>query len=740
MADDTIPCPVCNRQFPPKLVEEHVNKCLFLNTQTTSKRDGSHLQAVSPQEKRFKSRDANANIFKEPKKRDPSTQSEAASKGINIKPTSSNVTSNQSAGFKNLDQPSTKSIPLAERMRPISLDDIVGQKESFGAGSMLRSMLEHKKVPNMILWGPPGCGKTSLANVVSAMCKEQNNNLRFVKLSATMAGIGDVKEVVKVAKNEAQFKRQTVLFMDEIHRFNKLQQDTFLPHVENGTIILIGATTENPSFSLNNALLSRCRVVVLEKLSSDDVFRILEKALAKKNAMLVDADGPTRKCEDEEDIPNCIVERASLRWLADVCDGDARVALGALELALESREPSEEELRRQGPAVLTLEDIQNGIKCLRSPDWVRLAIEKNPTDLKYTHRTYNTRFTDVCDGDARVALGALELALESREPSAEELRRQGPAVLTLEDIQNGIKRTHMLYDKGGEEHYNIVSAMHKSIRAGDDNAALYWTMRALHGGEDPLYVARRLVRASAEDIDKSIRAGDDNAALYWTTRALHGGEDPLYVARRLVRASAEDIDKSIRAGDDNAALYWTTRALHGGEDPLYVARRLVRASAEDIDKSIRAGDDNAALYWTTRALHGGEDPLYVARRLVRASAEDIGLADPNALVEAVATLQGCQQLGMPECNVLLAQCAVRLARAPKSVEVYHAMQRCQRSLAEAKGPLPSVPLHLRNAPTKLMKQLGYARGYNTRNKNESGLCYMPEGMENVDFFQGDSAM
>ncbi|KAG7311335.1 hypothetical protein JYU34_002373 [Plutella xylostella] len=425
-------------------------------------------------------------------------------------------------------------------MRPICLDDIVGQKESFGAGSMLRSMLEHKKVPNMILWGPPGCGKTSLANVVSAMCKEQNNNLRFVKLSATMAGISDVKEVVKVAKNEAQFKRQTVLFMDEIHRFNKLQQDTFLPHVENGTIILIGATTENPSFSLNNALLSRCRVVVLEKLSSDDVFLILEKALAKKNAMLVDAEGPTRKCENEEEIPNCIVERASLRWLADVCDGDARVALGALELSL-----------------------------------------------------------------------------ESREPSAEELRRQGPAVLTLEDIQNGIKRTHMLYDKGGEEHYNIVSAMHKSIRA---------------------------------------------------------------------------------------------------------------------------GDDNAALYWTTRALHGGEDPLYVARRLVRASAEDIGLADPNALVEAVATLQGCQQLGMPECNVLLAQCAVRLARAPKSVEVYHAMQRCQRSLAEAKGPLPSVPLHLRNAPTKLMKQLGYARGYNTRNKNESGLCYMPEGMENVDFFQGDSAM
>ncbi|KOB65587.1 ATPase WRNIP1, partial [Operophtera brumata] len=192
---------------------------------------------------------------------------------------------------------------------------------------------------------------------------------------------------------------------------------------------------------------------------------------------------------------------------------------------------------------------------------------------------------------------------------------------------------------------------------------------------------------------------DDNAALYWTTRALHGGEDPLYIARRLVRAACEDI-----ASDDNAALYWTTRALHGGEDPLYIARRLVRAACEDI-----ASDDNAALYWTTRALQGGEDPLYIARRLVRTAC----LADQNAVVEALACLQGCQQIGMPECDVLLAQCAVRLARAPKSREVYCAMKRCQQLLA--RGPLPPVPLHLRNAPTKLMKQL--------------------EGIEDEDFFR-----
>lgn len=516
--DITISCPICNKVFEKSVIEEHANKCLFLNTTqvnavkqnkielSNGKRSSSHFNQTSVNEKR------------------PRLSTSPSSSKNEGQTMSETVIKNQQKGVKNL--------PLAERMRPLHLEDIIGQVQAFGPGSMLRSSIEKKIIPNMILWGPPGCGKTSLANVISNICKEQNN-MRFVKLSATMAGINDVKEVVKVAKNEAQFKRQTVLFMDEIHRFNKLQQDTFLPHVENGTIILIGATTENPSFSLNNALLSRCRVVVMEKLSTDDVLVILKQALNKSGKAVI---GKVKKNFDstpQHDLPECIVEEESLQWLAEVCDGDARVALGALELALAARAPG--------------------------------------TELVTT----------------------------------------GPTVISLEDIKDGIKRSHMVYDRKGEEHYNIVSAIHKSIRA---------------------------------------------------------------------------------------------------------------------------SDDNAALYWTTRALHGGEDPLYIARRLVRAACEDIGLADRNALVEAVACLQGCQHLGMPECDVLLAQCAVRLARAPKSTEVYRAMTRCRKSLVEAKGPLPSVPLHLRNAPTKLMKQLGYGKGYNMFHKDKSGLSYMPEGMEDSDFF------
>ncbi|XP_049868211.1 ATPase WRNIP1-like [Pectinophora gossypiella] len=515
---ELINCPVCNREFEKDVIQEHVNKCLFLNTQpepSSSKRTGFHLQSPVSQDKRVKLSSASSNTLSR-KVKEP-------------QPSGSHI---RSIPQPCKETPHVKEAkgPLAERMRPLSLDDMVGQKDAFGARSMLRSMLEQKKIPNMILWGPPGCGKTSLANIVANICKE-DNSLRFVKLSATMAGIGDVKEVVKVAKNESQFKRQTVLFMDEIHRFNKLQQDTFLPHVENGTIILIGATTENPSFSLNNALLSRCRVVVMEKLSVDDVLVILEKALKKSKACIVESGKINRPLEDHE-IPRCLVEQASLRWLAEICDGDARVALGALELALTARDP----------------------------------------------------------GDVLAT---------------------GPSVLSLEDIKDGIKRSHMLYDRKGEEHYNTISA---------------------------------------------------------------------------------------------------------------------------VQKSIRASDDNAALYWISRALHGGEDPLYIARRLVRTACEDIGLGDPNAIVEAVACFQGCQQIGMPECDVLLAQCAVRLARAPKSREVHDAMKECQRSLKETKGPLPPVPIHLRNAPTKLMKQLGYGRGYNMLDKEESGLSYMPDGMEDINFF------
>ncbi|RVE48811.1 hypothetical protein evm_006585 [Chilo suppressalis] len=520
MADSNnlIVCPVCNREFKKEVIEEHVNKCLFLNAsgQSASKRELANSDSTT--------------TVTLPKRRKLSSTSTGCP--IVEQKESIEVVNSSQKHHATVNRMNKITVPLAEQMRPLLLDDIIGHIDSFGRGTMLRSMLEQRKIPNMILWGPPGCGKTSLANVIANICKE-SKTMRFVKMSATMAGINDVKEIVKIAKNEAQFKKQTILFMDEIHRFNKLQQDTFLQHVENGTITLIGATTENPSFSLNNALLSRCRIITMQKLSVADVLEILKRAVKKDCNILVQDSRSSFDDMSKEQIPSIIVEEESLRWLAEICDGDARIALGALELAITSRDTE----------------------------------------------------SDVC--------------------------KDGPTVLSLDDIKNGIKRTHMLYDKKGDEHYNTISAIHKSIRA---------------------------------------------------------------------------------------------------------------------------SDDNAALYWTTRALHGGEDPIFIARRLIRAACEDIGLADQSALVEAVACLQGCQQIGMPECDVLLAQCAVRLARAQKSQEVYRAMKKCQSHLKESKGPLPPVPLHLRNAPTKLMKQLGFGSGYNMLHKDESGLSYMPQGMEDYDFF------
>lgn len=382
----------------------------------------------------------------------------------------------------------------------------------------------------MILWGPPGCGKTSFSNVIHQKCKN-SEKLRFVKTSAAFgSGVNDIKEIIKVAKNEMKFKRKTILFMDEIHRFNKAQQDIFLPHVEAGTVTLIGATTENPSFSLNTALLSRCRVVVMEKLGTDEVIDILKRGLEVYKGICVDKDGPLEDVASLGYVPKLIVERGTLKWLAEMSDGDARNALNSLQLAVQS-------------------------------------VQANNTSAILK--------------------------------------------LSVDELKEGIKRSHLLYDRKGDQHYDMISALHKSIRA---------------------------------------------------------------------------------------------------------------------------SDDNASLYWVTRMLMGGEDPRYICRRLVRAASEDIGLADPNAVTIALSALQAVQLVGMPEADCIVAQCAVYLARAPKSVESYHALKRCQDMIKNHQGPLPGVPLHLRNAPTKLMKDLGYGAGYNTLNKDTSGLTYMPEGMEDTNFF------
>lgn len=508
-------CPICSKEFSDKHIEDHVNKCLFLNSEkegapSSGKRLSDHNS--SPRIKRSKA---------------PTTQSSSS----NIDPDGHN----ESSGVERVVEVpvvTDTNMPLAERMRPKDLSNFIGQDHILGPSKALRNLLEKDNVPNMILWGPPGCGKTSLAHIIANQCKSNSNKYRFAKLSATMDGIDKVKEIVKIARNElSSFKRRTLLFVDEIHRFNKLQQDVFLPHVESGVITLIGATTENPSFSLNNALLSRCCVYVMKKLLTEDIVNIVERALKVVGIAV------TRPGVDEQHVnpvPWGVIDADSVLWIAEMCDGDARMALNSVQLA---------------------------------------------HTLMQQKRDANTNI--------------------------------GLASLSVEEVKECIKRSHIMYDKKGDEHYTIISALHKSIRA---------------------------------------------------------------------------------------------------------------------------SDDNAALYWLTRMLAGGEDPIFVARRLVRAASEDIGLADSSALPLAVSTMHGCQLLGMPECDVLLAQCAVYLARAPKSTEVYKALGRAKATIEEHKGAQPPVPLHLRNAPTRLMKNLGYGKGYNTAHKDVSNLQYMPDGMEHVNFF------
>ncbi|XP_067911394.1 ATPase WRNIP1 [Heterodontus francisci] len=423
--------------------------------------------------------------------------------------------------------------PLAEIMRPSALADLIGQNKVLGEDTLLRTLLESNEIPSIILWGPPGCGKTSLAHVLANNSKKQSST-RFISLSATSASTDIIREVIKQAQNERKlFKRKTIVFFDEIHHFNKTQQNNLLPHVERGTITLIGATTENPSFQINSALLSRCRVIVLEKLSVEAMETILLRALSSLGICILGQDKEASSMDgSRESELHISIEPEAIHSIAYLCDGDARTALNGLHLAIQ----------------------------------------------------------------AKVA--------ESKKPQNNNVQKNTPTkkvVIKEMHIKEGLQRSHILYDRAGEEHYNCISALHKTMRA---------------------------------------------------------------------------------------------------------------------------SDEKSALYWLARMLEGGEDPLYVARRLVRFASEDVGLADPLALTQAVSAYQGCHFIGMPECEVILAQCVTYLARAPKSVEVYMAYEAVKESLRNHKGPLPSVPLHLRNAPTKLMKDLGYGKGYKycTFSKLEESPC------------------
>ena len=386
--------------------------------------------------------------------------------------------------------------PLPARMRPRTVEEIVGQRHLVGEGKLLRRMIEQDSVSSMIFWGPPGVGKTTLAGVIANQTKA-----KFINFSAVTSGIKEIRAVMQQAEENRKFGEKTILFVDEIHRFNKAQQDAFLPFVEKGSIIMIGATTENPSFEVNGALLSRCRVFVLKALTEEDITELLKRAVTD----------PRGFGEMKVDISDDVI-----RMIAVFANGDARTALSTLEMAVLNAE------------------TENGV-----------------------------------------------------------------ITVTTETVEQCTSRKSLLYDKNGEEHYNLISALHKSMRN---------------------------------------------------------------------------------------------------------------------------SDPDAAVYWLARMLEAGEDPLYIARRVVRFASEDIGLADPRALEIAVAAYQACHFIGMPECSVHLTQAVVYLSLVPKSNALYmayeSAKQDAMKMLAEP------VPLNIRNGVTKLMRDVGYGKGYQYAHDTEAKLTDM----------------
>ena len=399
--------------------------------------------------------------------------------------------------------------PLAARLRPQTLDDFCGQKHLVGEGKVLKKLIENDNIGSMIFWGPPGVGKTTLARIIANTTKAN-----FIDFSAVTSGIKEIKQVMEQADKNRRFGEKTILFVDEIHRFNKAQQDAFLPYVEKGSIILIGATTENPSFEVNGALLSRCKVFVLKALETADLSMLIKKALSD----------PRGFGNQNVEITDELIE-----IIANFANGDARNALSTLEMAV-----------------------------------------------------LNGKF----DGEK--------------------------TIVEKETVEQCTSKKSLLYDKKGEEHYNIISALHKSMRN---------------------------------------------------------------------------------------------------------------------------SDPDAAVYWLARMLEAGEDPLYVARRIIRFASEDVGLADPRAMEIAVAAFQACHMLGMPECSLNLTQAAIYMSLAPKSNALYTAYSAAKKDASDMLAE--PVPLVIRNAPTKLMKELNYGKGYvyahDTKEKLSSMQC-LPDSLKDKTYY------
>ncbi|MDD7409587.1 MAG: replication-associated recombination protein A [Anaerovoracaceae bacterium] len=401
--------------------------------------------------------------------------------------------------------------PLADRMRPESLDEFAGQQHLIGPGKVLRRIIESDRVSSMIFWGPPGVGKTTLAHIIAS-----TTHSSFITFSAVTSGVKDIRAVMQKAEENRRFGEKTIVFVDEIHRFNKAQQDAFLPFVEKGSIVLIGATTENPSFEINSALLSRCRVFVLKALGADDIIWLLKRALSSPKGF------GNQNIEISDDM---------LEMIAGFANGDARSALSTLEMA-------------------------------------------------------------VLNGD---------------------VDSNGDITVNREVLEQCISKKSLLYDKHGEEHYNLISALHKSMRN---------------------------------------------------------------------------------------------------------------------------SDPDAAVYWLARMLEAGEDPLYVARRIVRFASEDVGMADPRALEIAVAAYQASHFIGMPECSVNLTQAVVYMSLAPKSNAMENAYFAARDDALEHLAE--PVPMNIRNAPTKLMKDLGYGDGYiyahDTKDKIAAMQC-LPDSLAGREYYR-----